>query len=80
MESETGRDENPGGVVQEQKGSAYELPGATFSPLDYCLSVEHDIHLRIESDNVTAVSYINAMGDAIPTVVIALRMKFGNGQ
>ena len=49
---------------------------------DYCLSVtQSTISIYVvKSDNVAAVSYINVMGDANPTVVIALRMKFGNGR
>lgn len=41
---------------------------------------ESNCHIRIFSDNMTAVCYINAMGDVAQLNAIPLLVPFGNGQ
>ena len=61
----TGSHENPAvwSVSEKDQHTNYlELLAVRWGLLSLC-NAEHDIHLRIRSDSVTTVSYINTMGE-----------------
>jgi hypothetical protein len=47
--------------------------------LQFLCNNAHDTHICVQSDNTTAVSYINAMGVSSQKTVMTWLYKFGNG-